>query len=166
MGTSTICHRFHTPPRPGRRLHPGPPHRACQRGVDVHTRLRDWLHAHPRAIAPTTTLPPAPAPHARSGQLSAHPLRQDRLQHHADTRVGSRRLAGGCRIRQSSVGPPVLPKTPTTANSPASISPLDASRRQRSTPLGNPAPSSWTTKHPMPPSQRKSGAGSHHGRAL
>ncbi|KII89877.1 hypothetical protein PLICRDRAFT_138217 [Plicaturopsis crispa FD-325 SS-3] len=70
------------------------------------------------------------------------------------------------RSRQSSVGPPVPPKTPTTANGQASISPLDASRRQRSTPLGNAAPSSWTTKRPMPPSRRKSDAGSHHGRAL
>ncbi|KAI0955779.1 hypothetical protein AcV7_006354 [Taiwanofungus camphoratus] len=59
--------------------------------------------------------------------------------------------------RPSSRGPPVPPKTPTTRESP-----FDATRRQRSTPLGNTAaPSSWTRR--PPPSRRKSDAG--HNRA-
>ena len=49
-----------------------------------------------------------------------------------------------------------LPQTPTSAKGP---SPFDASRRQRSTPLGNNAPSSWT-KRPVPAHRRKSDAGS------
>jgi hypothetical protein len=58
------------------------------------------------------------------------------------------------RSRPPSIGPPVLPKTPT----PASASPFDASQRQRSTPLGA-APSSWT-KRPAPAHRRKSINGS------
>jgi hypothetical protein len=53
--------------------------------------------------------------------------------------------------RRSSRGPP---QTPTSAKSP-----FDTERRQRSTPLGNNAPSSWT-KRPAPAHRRKSDAGS------
>ncbi|OCH85171.1 hypothetical protein OBBRIDRAFT_860400 [Obba rivulosa] len=49
---------------------------------------------------------------------------------------------------------PVTPNTPTARDSP-----FDATRRQRSTPLGNAAPSSWTRR--PPPSRRKSDAGQH-----
>jgi len=55
--------------------------------------------------------------------------------------------------RPSSRGPP---QTPTSAQG---SSPFDTSRRQRSTPLGNNAPSSWT-KRPAPAHRRKSDAGS------
>ena len=58
--------------------------------------------------------------------------------------------------RPPSRGP--VPKTPTSRESP-----FDASRRQRSTPLANAAPSSWTRR--PPPSRRRSDA-SQHGRAL
>jgi hypothetical protein len=53
--------------------------------------------------------------------------------------------------RASSRGPP---KTPTSTHD----SPFDASKRQRSAPLGNIAPSSWT-KRPPPAHRRKSDAG-------
>lgn len=53
--------------------------------------------------------------------------------------------------RRSSRGPP---QTPTSAKSP-----FDTERRQRSTPLGNNAPSSWA-KRPAPAHRRKSDAGS------
>ncbi len=50
--------------------------------------------------------------------------------------------------RPSSRGPPQTPKN----------SVFDTHRRQRSTPLGNNAPSSWASR-PAPPSRRKSDAG-------
>ncbi|KAG7451386.1 uncharacterized protein BT62DRAFT_1071960 [Guyanagaster necrorhizus] len=52
--------------------------------------------------------------------------------------------------RPSSRGPPLTPKTQSV---------FDTQRRQRSTPLGNNAPSSWT-KRPPAPHRRKSDAGS------
>lgn len=55
--------------------------------------------------------------------------------------------------RPPSVGPPVPPKTPSMRDSV-----FDTSKRQRSTPLVNNAPSSWT-KRPAPASRRKSDAG-------
>ena len=55
--------------------------------------------------------------------------------------------------RPPSVGPPVPPKTPNLRDSV-----FDASKRQRSTPLVNNAPPSWT-KRPAPASRRKSDAG-------
>jgi hypothetical protein len=51
--------------------------------------------------------------------------------------------------RRPSRGPPQTPKGP---------SPFDASKRQRSVPLGNNAPSSWT-KPPAPHHRRRSDAG-------
>jgi hypothetical protein len=77
-----------------------------------------------------------------------------------NSRSSSRDSVGTSRqstSRPSSVGPPIPPKTPTSA------SPFDASQRQRSTPLGA-APSSWT-KRPAPAHRRKSINGSQ-GRAL
>ncbi|GBE87960.1 predicted protein [Sparassis crispa] len=68
------------------------------------------------------------------------------------SRSSSRDSVGTSIYRPSSRGPPVPPKTPTRD------SPFDGSRRQRSTPLGNAAPSSWTRR--PPPSRRKSDAGS------
>ncbi|KAI0039597.1 hypothetical protein FA95DRAFT_1654138 [Auriscalpium vulgare] len=56
--------------------------------------------------------------------------------------------------RPPSRGGPV-PKTPVSKESP-----FDVQKRQRSTPLGATAPSSWT-KRPVAPSRRKSDAGSH-----
>lgn len=53
--------------------------------------------------------------------------------------------------RRPSRGPPQTPKGP---------SPFDASKRQRSIPLGNNAPSSWT-KPPAPSHRRRSDAGIH-----
>ncbi|CCL98646.1 uncharacterized protein FIBRA_00648 [Fibroporia radiculosa] len=67
------------------------------------------------------------------------------------SRSSSRDSTGTSIYRPSSRGPP---KTPTNRESP-----FDTSRRQRSTPLGNIAPSSWTRR--PPPSRRKSDAGSH-----
>ena len=55
--------------------------------------------------------------------------------------------------RPPSVGPPIPPKTPNLRDSV-----FDASKRQRSTPLVNNAPSSWS-KRPAPASRRKSDAG-------
>ena len=55
--------------------------------------------------------------------------------------------------RPPSEGPPVPPKTPSMRDSV-----FDTSKRQRSTPLVNNAPSSWT-KRPTPASRRKSDAG-------
>ena len=52
--------------------------------------------------------------------------------------------------RRSSTGPP---------QTPLSKSVFDTERRQRSTPLGNSAPSSWN-KRPAPANRRKSDAGS------
>ena len=53
----------------------------------------------------------------------------------------------------TSVGPPVPPKSPSLRDSV-----FDTSKRQRSTPLVNQAPSSWA-KRPTPASRRKSDAG-------
>lgn len=58
------------------------------------------------------------------------------------------------RSRPPSRGPPVPPKTPSTPSTP-----FDASRRQRTTPLG--PPSSWTAKRPIPAARRKSVDGGH-----
>ena len=55
--------------------------------------------------------------------------------------------------RPPSLGPPVQPNTPNPRDSV-----FDASKRQRSTPLVNNAPSSWA-KRPLPASRRKSDAG-------
>ena len=55
--------------------------------------------------------------------------------------------------RPASTGPPVPPKTPSMRDSV-----FDTSKRQRSTPLVNNAPSSWA-KRPAPASRRKSDAG-------
>lgn len=55
--------------------------------------------------------------------------------------------------RPPSVGPPVPPKTPSLRDSV-----FDTSKRQRSTPLVNTAPSTWA-KRPAPASRRKSDAG-------
>lgn len=55
--------------------------------------------------------------------------------------------------RPPSNGPPVPPKTPSLRDSV-----FDTSKRQRSTPLVNNAPSSWA-KRPAPASRRKSDAG-------
>lgn len=55
--------------------------------------------------------------------------------------------------RPPSTGPPLPPKTPNLRDSV-----FDTSKRQRSTPLVNNAPSSWT-KRPAPASRRKSDAG-------
>ncbi|KAG6917717.1 hypothetical protein DXG01_001368 [Tephrocybe rancida] len=57
----------------------------------------------------------------------------------------------GTSSRRSSIGP----QTPVSAKSP-----FDGERRQRSTPLSNNAPSSWSTKRPAPAHRRKSDAGS------
>ncbi|KAG6845246.1 hypothetical protein H0H87_011981 [Tephrocybe sp. NHM501043] len=57
----------------------------------------------------------------------------------------------GTRSRHSSLGPP---QTPMSAKSP-----FDSERRQRTGPLANKPPSSWTTKRPAP-HRRKSDAGS------
>jgi hypothetical protein len=56
--------------------------------------------------------------------------------------------------RRPSRGPPQTPKGP---------SPFDASKRQRSIPLGNNAPSSWTK--PAAPSQRRRSDAGIHGRS-
>ncbi len=56
--------------------------------------------------------------------------------------------------RSSSRGPPATPRE----------SVFDSGRRQRTTPLNNNAPSSWTRR--PPPSRRKSDAGQGHNRAL
>lgn len=55
--------------------------------------------------------------------------------------------------RPPSTGPPVPPKTPSLHDSV-----FDTSKRQRTTPLVNNAPSSWT-KRPAPAARRKSDAG-------
>jgi hypothetical protein len=55
--------------------------------------------------------------------------------------------------RPPSNGPPLPPKTPSLRDSV-----FDTSKRQRSTPLVNAAPSSWA-KRPAPASRRKSDAG-------
>ncbi|TFK49718.1 hypothetical protein OE88DRAFT_1702542 [Heliocybe sulcata] len=58
------------------------------------------------------------------------------------------------RSRPPSRGPPLPPKTPSNPSTP-----FDASRRQRTTPLG--PPSSWTAKRPTPASRRRSVDGGH-----
>lgn len=69
------------------------------------------------------------------------------------SRSSSRDSTGTSVYRPPSRGSSGEPKTPISRESP-----FDASRRQRSTPLGNTAPSSWSRR--PPPSRRKSDAGS------
>lgn len=74
--------------------------------------------------------------------------REDDLQQRSPSNESAFQSSGS---RASSRGPP---QTPTSAKSP-----FDTERRQRSTPLGNNAPSSWA-KRPAPANRRKSDAGS------
>ncbi|PBL03350.1 hypothetical protein ARMGADRAFT_910387, partial [Armillaria gallica] len=73
-----------------------------------------------------------------------------RSQDRTDSEDNSRSSSSDSQSRPPSRGPPMTPKTQSV---------FDTQRRQRSTPLSNNAPSSWT-KRPPAPHRRKSDAGS------
>ncbi|EED78026.1 predicted protein [Postia placenta Mad-698-R] len=104
-------------------------------------------------IAMRTTLSPHQSPEGSpppdNFDLDHRGRSEERDWDEDHSRSSSRDSTGTSVWRPSSRGPPVPPKTPTNHDSP-----FDTSRRQRSTPLSNAAPSSWSRR--PPPSRRKS----------
>ena len=84
---------------------------------------------------------------------SPHRGRRRGVEYQATSRSSSSDSIGTSVYRPPSTGPPLPPKTPNLRDSV-----FDTSKRQRSTPLVNNAPSSWT-KRPAPASRRKSDVG-------
>ncbi|KAJ7067401.1 hypothetical protein C8F01DRAFT_1208443 [Mycena amicta] len=106
-------------------------------------------------IADRTKNSPPQSPPMKEDELDSPRGRQDeRGNSDPDSRSSSSDSVGTSRNHSRPPSRGGMPQTPQSASSP-----FDTSRRQRSTPLGGNAPSSWATKRP-PHHRRKSDAGS------
>jgi len=108
-------------------------------------------------IAEKTKHSPRESPQVSSNEDETEPLFRGRVPNH-DGSQEDRASRSSSDESADYARTPSRPPSRALSSSTKPSSPFDASRRQRSTPLGNNAPSSWTK--PKPAHRRKSDAGS------